>query len=513
MRCTSMIAQAAGVGLLLLSPAAMAQKSADTVRIGFSDPLSTVDSDFDPKPESSFVGKAVLDSLVYYSAEKGDFVPLLAESWKRIDDTTIEFKLRKDVKWHDGAPLTADDVVYTLNWIADPKTKFRFKDQVSFITGGEKVDQYTIRARSNAKSAIDLVRYAISVRIRPQHIMTKFDDPSDFGRKNPVGTGMFRATQVNANTGIVLEKNADFPQGGPGGIAAHVGKIHVLPIPDSQTQTAQLLTGGLDVALDLPKDQAEQLAKDARFTSTATQALVFFYINFDSAGRSKLKVFTDQRVRKAVSMAIDRDALVHGVISGGSEVRKVDALCFRVQQGCDFTTKPPAYDPAAAKKLLAEAGYPNGFDLVLSSLEGAHEVSEAVAGQLRAVGIRASVRRHTFGTYRKAQVEGDQEALLGRYSSGGMPDTSAITSFYFGGSPRDYTHDPILDKLDGAGEVELDPAKRKEIYRQAMDRVNEMDYVLPIATNPAVFVHTRDIVIKKGSLNNFGIEASDISWR
>src|SRR5690242_13296664 len=131
MRRTSIAIAAAGAALLLV-PSVHAQKSAYTVRIGFNDPVSTVDTAVDHKPESNFVGKAIFDSLIYYSAEKARFQPFLAESWKRIDDTTIEFKLRTDVKWHDGKPFTADDVVYTLNWISDPKTKFRFKDQVSF---------------------------------------------------------------------------------------------------------------------------------------------------------------------------------------------------------------------------------------------------------------------------------------------------------------------------------------------------------------------------------------------
>jgi len=503
----------AAVCLLLLTHPALAQKSADTVRIGFNDPLSTVDPDFDPKPESNFVGKAVFDSLIYYSADDAAFKPFLADSWTRIDDTTIEFKLHKNVKWHDGETFDADDVVFTFNWIADPKTKYRFKDQVSFIKGAEKIDPYTVRVKTRMKTAIDLVRYAVSVRIRPQHAMSKFDDPADFGRKGPVGTGMFKPVSISSNSGIVLEKNTAFAHGGPAGIAPHIGRIHVLPIPDAQTQTAQLLTGNLDIALDLPKDQAEQLAKDPRFALTATQSLVFFYLNMDSAGRTKLKAFKDQRVRKAVSMAVDRDSLVKNLIPGGDQVRTIEALCFPVQQGCTWSTKPVAYDPAGAKKLLAEAGYPDGFDLELGALEGAHEVGEAIAGQLRAIGIRTSLRRHTFGTYRKAQADNELQAFVGRYSSGGLPDTSAILEFFVGRTPRDYIHDDILDKLADEGAVEFDVEKRKKIYGQAMDRFNQMNYVLPIATNPAVFVHTRDIRIKTGSLNNFGIEASDISWK
>jgi peptide/nickel transport system substrate-binding protein len=420
--------------------------------------------------------------------------------------------LRDDAKWHDGEPF-ADDVVFTVNHVLDKKVKYRFKRNTMFIKNAEKLGKYKVRLTAKKATPVDLARYALSLRIRPQHAQSKFKNWQNLGRKNPVGTGPYKVASLDANRGIVLERNEDFRHGKEAGLVAKVKRIHAIPIPDVQTQVAQLLVGGIDLIKAVPKDQAEELDKDARFTMSATQSLVYFYLAFDAAGRTKNKTFNDQRVRKALMMAVDRESLVKNVIAGGSEVRTIDATCFKVQQGCDWSSKPVGYDPVAAKKLLAEAGYPNGLDFTLSSFSGAHEVSEAVAGQWRKIGVRAKLFRMTFGSYRKRQRDNKQVALLGRYSSGGVPDASALSGFYFGDTARDYYHDEVLNKLNKAGMSTMDVNKRKAIYRQAMDRMNDQHLIFPIATNPAVFVHVSGLNMKKGSLSNYGIEPTDLSWK
>ena len=498
--------------LMAVAPA-WAQKSKDTVRIAFKESINTVDSSVDPKPETSLTNKGVFDGLIYYNADRAKYTPKLAQSWKRISPTTVEFKLNPNVKWHDGEPFDADDVVYTVNHVLNPKTKFRFKRNTLFIRNAEKIDKHTVRITAKKPTPTDLARYAISLQIRPQHAQSKFKKWSDFGRKNPVGTGMYKVVTLDTNKGVLLERNADFKHGKAAGVAANIKWIHAIPIPDDQTQFAQLLTGGVDIVKTSLKDQSEQLATNPKFTLTATQSMVYFYLAFDAAGRTQTKYFTDKRVRRALMMAVDREALAKSVIAGGDEVKLIDAPCFRVQQGCDFSNKPPPFDPAAAKRLLAEAGYPNGFEFELGSFAGAHEVSEAVAGMLRKIGVKTKLLRMTFVSYRKRQRLNKQVALLGRFSSGGLPDASALLNFYFGRSPRDYYHDDVLDKLRLQGNTEMDVNKRKAIYRQAMNRLNSESIILPIATNPAVFVHTNDIKIKKGSLHNYGIEVSHISWK
>jgi peptide/nickel transport system substrate-binding protein len=504
---------AVAASALLAAAPAFAQKSKDTVRIAFVESINSADMDVDPKPETSFTGRSVFDGLIYYSVDAAGFKPLLAKSWKRVSPTSVEFVLRDDIKWHDGEPFDADDVIFSVNHVLDKNVKYRFKRNTMFIKNAEKLGKYKVRLTAKKANPVDLARYAISLRIRPQHAQSKFANWQDFGRKNPVGTGAYKVASLDKDKGIVLERNDNFGHGKEAGLVAKVKRIHAIPIPDVQTQVAQMLTGGVDLIKAVPKDQAEEMDKDKRFTMSATQSLVYFYLAFDAAGRTKNKLFTDKRVRKALMMAVDRESLVKNVIAGGSEVRTIDAPCFKVQQGCDWSTKPVGYDPAGANRLLAEAGDPNGLEFELSSFSGAHDVSEAVAGQWRKIGVRAKIFRMTFGSYRKRQRDNKQLALVGRYSSGGVPDADALTRFYFGGTARDYYHDDVLNKLTKAGVSTMDVAKRKVIYRQAMDRMNTENLIFPIATNPAVFVHVSEINMKKGSLSNYGIEPTDINWR
>jgi peptide/nickel transport system substrate-binding protein len=178
---------------------------------------------------------------------------------------------------------------------------------------------------------------------------------------------------------------------------------------------------------------------------------------------------------------------------------------------CSITVKPPAYDPAGAKKLLAEAGFADGFDLELNAHQPMKEVAEAMAGQLRVVGIRASVRPLPIALYSRLRGEGKFTAFLGSRPTNGQPDVSDIYEFYFTGN-RDYWNDPIIQQAKKAGLVEFDDEKRVAIYEKGMDRVNEMNYILPIAELPMVWVHAKDVRIEENRLSSFGSRLGDFFW-
>ena len=116
----------AAIALAAFSPA-NAQKAKDTLRIAVAQPISIIDAIFDPQPQTNLMDRVIFDTLVFFDSDKREVVSGLAESWKRIDDKTIEFYLRKDVKFHNGQEFDADDVVYTVNFVIDPNVRFRFK--------------------------------------------------------------------------------------------------------------------------------------------------------------------------------------------------------------------------------------------------------------------------------------------------------------------------------------------------------------------------------------------------
>jgi peptide/nickel transport system substrate-binding protein len=492
---------------------AYAQKQQDTVRLAFIDPIATVLTYDDPKPETAFTTAAIFDGLLCYEPRTGAFAPLLAESWAWVDDRTLDLQLRTDVKFHDGSPFDADDAVYTLNWLVDPATRLRFADNYRWIERATKTGTHSLRIRTTHPSPVALLRLAVGTPILPSDRHAAHVSSTEFGRKTPIGTGPYRADSVSADRGIVLVRNEHFRHGSRCKPAGRVSRIRVLPIPDVQTQIAQLMTGGLDVTKIAQKDQADSLATQPRFRMTANFAMTYHYLAIDAINRSGNAALADIRVRQAIAQGIDRELVAKHVIPGGDAVMAVDALCVRIHRACDFASRPPRYDREAAKRLLADAGFAKGLDVEMTATPGAYALAEALAGELRKIGIRAKVDRVTFIAYREKQRLGKIQLLVGQWSSGGFPDASSPVEFFFGENSRDYWRDAAIEAMLKEALHLTDESRRKAVYRGIFDRVNEHVYILPIASKPDVFVHAKDLAMDTGSLNAFGADANGIGWK
>ena len=496
---------------VICSDPAVAQKSKDTLRVGLLDPLRVVDSIYDPKQETSFVVGSVYDQTIRYDDRAGEFKPLLAKSFKRIGDTVIEMELRDDVVWHDGQKFDADDVVYLYNWVLDPKTKLRNKNNYDWLTSVEKLGPYKIRYTAKSINTLDLWQIS-NADIYPEHIHAKLENKETFGQ-NPVGTGPYRVTEFDRNKGVTLEKWSGFKHGGDWHGPSNVGRFQTVTIPDAQTQVAQLTVGGVDLIQGLEKDQVDDLLKNKNLAVTSNQNLLVVYLLLDAKGRSGLQALTNQKVRRAIHMAIDRKSLAKALIAGTDGSGTHDFMCDPRMFGCQGTQKVAAYDPAGAKKLLAEAGYANGFEMTITATPRVRSVAEAVSGYLHAIGIKASVQGVPSVTYRKMQEEGKLNALIHTFSFLGMADVAIMMSFYYEDSPRDMAGDTVMFQLKADGENTLDPEKRKAIYRQALDRINEQAYNMVISAYPAVFVHSKDVQVRTGSMSPYGAILEDLSWK
>jgi peptide/nickel transport system substrate-binding protein len=495
---------------LVASPA-FAQKSKNTLRIGFYDPISIVDATYDPKPETGFLSRAVYDNLLAYDRKTGEFKPSLAKSWKRIGAKTIEFKLRDDVKFHNGSEFDADDVVYTINWMADPKVKFRIKTRYLWIKNAEKIDKYTVHVHTKRPSASALARFAISTPIYPSDVHGALKVKSTFGKKG-IGTGPYMVESVDPNKGVILIVNPNYKHGGPWRPAGTIKRIHAVPMPDVQTQTAQLLTGGLDAMYRVPKDQLDALRSNPNLAVTVQKGQLFYYMAMDSIGKSGNKALSDKRVRKALMMAVNRNGIRKSLIPGGTEQKQMNAMCQAWQLGCGFSSAPPTYDPAAAKKLLAEAGYPKGFDVEITTTLP-RVIASAIAGDLRKVGVKAKVDKLTFGAYRKKQRQGKIQILVNQWASGGIPDVQSTATFFHGKGARNYYGDKIISQTIPKAEAAFVDAERRKIYTTLFDRNNSEAYMMPITPNPPSFLHTKDLVIKGGEIETFGASPIGMAWR
>lgn len=505
------IAIAASI-LALAGSAAQAQRAKDLLRIAYTDPISTSDPYIDPQPETTLTSDAVYSKLFIYSPTERQIRPGLAVSWTQVDPVTLDINLRTGVKFHDGVEFTADDVVYTFNYLTDPKSNLRFGANWRWIKSVEKTGAHSVRLVAHEPTPFALSRLATGTPIFPAHLHAKFEARGEFGRRSAVGTGPYRVEFIDSTKGVMLVRNDDYVSPGPWSPKASIGRIHILPIPEVQTQAAQLMTGGLELILSAPRDQTEQLAAMPNIAKTSIENTVYYYLNLDALGRSGVEPLKNRDVRRALFMAIDRKALASSLIAGGEQVKLIYAPCTEIQFGCVVSNAPPAYNPKAARELLAKAGYPGGFAVEITSIFGAHELAEAIAGQLRGVGVRATVNRATMAAYRDRQTTGRLPMLVAHYSSGGLPDVSSVLEFYIGAKARDNWGDAEMAQLMRDGAAEMDPSKREEIYRRAFNRMNEMAFVLPISTHPAVLIHSRDVAMPNISSLFSGVEYNNIKW-
>ncbi|MDH7795970.1 MULTISPECIES: ABC transporter substrate-binding protein [unclassified Beijerinckia] len=500
--------------VFLVAAPAEAQKAQDTLRVAYKVPISTTDIYYDPQPEMALTSAAVFDMLVAFDAKTKTLRPSLAESWKQVTPTVIEMKLREGIKFHDGSPFTADDVVYTLTYITDPKSNLRSTALWSFIEKVEKIDDHNVRITTKSPTPYALARLAAATPIFPKAVHSRLENKADFGRRTPIGTGPYKVVSVDASSGIKLVRNDDYKPAGSWNARARIKNVHLLPMPDPQTQIAQLLTGGIDIILESPKDQSEQLTTMPNITSTAVGNTVYTYMLFDAAGRSGVEPLTKPEVRRALAMAVDRPLLAKAIMAGGDMVKVVDAPCSPAAQvGCVATPIKFKHDPKAARDLLAKAGYPNGFDVQITTLTGAEKLGEAIAGQLRAIGVRASMDHTTFVAFRTKQTAGKFQILVAHYSSGGTSDVNSVLQTYLENESRDYWRDKELAKLATASAIEMDPKQRDDLLRQTFDMMNDKTLLLPLTTFPAVLVHTTDLVLPQVSTIFTGPEFNNIAWK
>jgi peptide/nickel transport system substrate-binding protein len=497
---------AAATVLFSAIPDAAAQKSKDTLRVAATEPFKFVDGYYFPTPEGRFVTDEVYDSLIGYDVRKRAFTPALAKSWKRIDDTTLEFELRDDVKFHNGNTFGPDDVVYIANWLLDPNTKLPFPSRFRFLKSVEKTGPNTVRFTSKQIYALDLAFISLNMWILDSSIHKTLEDKQLYGRRSPVGTGSMKLQSFSADGNVVIERNDAYNIGEKQSIKT----LRMMPIPEAQTQIAQLLTDGVDVIRAPQPDQLKELMANPKFKTLATPELTMASFTLDSINRSgEAEFLKDARVRRAVAMAIDRKGLVKEFMVQGATAD--DGLCFRQQIGCDYTVNAPAYDPEGAKKLLAEAGWKDGFPLKIFTRPPMTDVTIAVAGMLRQVGIKAEVADMPLSVYRKMRDEGKVVARIGESPYGDVPDAGTILDRWFGVELRDYWRDQDINKWMAITESTHDTQKRTDAFRNIFNKINEQSYIIPITSVPISWVFQNSIVAREDR-PTIGLTMRDFSW-
>jgi len=478
------------LSMALLASPAFAGKKNDTLTIAWDQPLDIADAYFNTSREGILAARMIWDQLIERRSRHLQYRAGLATAWRWVDELTIEFDLRQGVTFHNGQPFDADDVVYTFNFVVDPANKVLNMTNVGWMKSTEKIDQYKVRIHLKAPFPAALEYVAGPMPIYPHKYYAEAG-PQGMARK-PVGTGPYAVESLEPGKSIVFVKNTKYWEGSAKG-KPRIGKVVERFIPEKTTQIASLLSGDLDLMWYVPPDQVDSIKTVPGLTVSAGETMRVGYIYFDAAGRSGDSPLKDARVRRAIAHAIDRSQFTKTFF--GTEARVLAAPCFPTQFGCYQDAAKYEYSPEKAKALLAEAGYPNGFDTELYAFRVRQWV-DALAGYMRAAGVRAKINVLQYPAFRDKNHAGVTPVSFGDWGSYSINDASAILGNFFRGSADDFSGDKELAKWVEEGDTSADKDKRLAAYKQAITRIMDQMYMLPMNSYSIYYAYTSDLDFK-----------------
>ena len=418
----------------------------------------------------------LFDCLVGIEGEEFKPVGLLAEKWETINPTTWRFHLRKGVKFHNGKALDAEDVKYSFEQYADPKNRrsvfARGIARVEIRNPGT-VDLITTEPLSAL--LFNLTR----LQILPRDTREKAGVPA-FALQ-PVGTGPYRFVEWKRDQQLVLEANPTYWRG-----PVNPKRLVFRAIRDAGTRAAELRSGGVDIVAAPPVPQLETLdSGDTQVVPVKGGRIIIYPFNVSTPP------FDNRKVREAANLAVNKDAIVRNVLGNRGIV--MAGPFTPAWLGYDASVKPFPYDPARAKQLLAEAGYPQGLDTTWSISSGVFlkdtEIGEAVAGQLRQVGIRVKLVPTERAKIQKDAQENTFQGLTS-VAWGTQFEPDVMLNWVM---MRAHMTTPRLQELVLQGRAEIDLEKRRKTYQELYRVAHDEAMWLFVHAQDELWAKRRDV--------------------
>ncbi len=464
-----------------------------TLVVGIVSPVLSLDpADYRDRVTETVL-RNMFDGLVTRTT-KNDVVLEIAEDVKQIDEKTWEFKIKKGIKFHNGEDLTAEDVKFTFDRIIkekgieypEPHTAAR-KGLIAPLQEVEIVDDYTVRFHFKGPWP-PMLQLLVHQQIVPKDY---FEEVGTKGFiEHPIGAGPFKFVEGKLDDQIVMERFEDYyggaedlPPVGPAFLDRVIWKV----IPEASTRVAALLAGEVDIIQRVPPHMVPQLLANpnVQVKTCAGTRPHFMEMNVN------MPPFDDVRVRRAMNYAIDVQTIIDKVLMGYGEVLPGPLSPYNKMVDPDL--KPYGYDPDKALELLAEAGWKDTdgdgildkdgkpFSFVIDIDASYKEIAEAIAGQLRNIGIDASVRVWDWPTLKPLLKAGERQATIGSWGDSAFDPVgymeakwhSYVEGTGYGRGNYSQYSNPRVDELIEKGETEGDPEKRKEIYKEAQRIIYE----------------------------------------
>jgi peptide/nickel transport system substrate-binding protein len=478
------------LGLLLLAtavaaaPAGPAAGAGKTVVVGITADAVVIDPPQVLSATDRKYAMNMFDGLVEQELGGFKIVPSLAERWEVArDGLSYTFHLRKGVTFHDGTPFDAEAAAFSLDRVinpANPYNKFgRFiyaTTRLGQIKSVEALDKYVLRINLKAPFAPLLDYLANDGHIVSPAAIKKHE--KDIGA-NPVGTGPFKFVAWERGKRLVMERNPSYWKGAP-----KIEQLILVPMPEAQSRLIALRTGQVDFIEGVPPDNLADLKRDANLTVAEGLSPQVWYVVLNT---KRAKPLGDVRVRRALNHAVNKEAIVKDVLKGTGTVA-VGPLSPLLAPYAVTAREVTVYEygPDKAKKLLADAGYPGGFDVTLSVPESGTGMQSPVAmatviqANLAAVGVRVKLQNYEWGAYQKIRREGDFDMAAFSWTVGiGNPDIILYAKFHSTEQAsaqhpsynNSYFADPEVDRALEQARLELDEGKRVAIYKQILKKI------------------------------------------
>lgn len=417
-------------------------------------------SSLDPRRGTSTTTASILAdmySTLLKTTADGEIVCDAAKSYERVDDVTWHFTLRDDIYFTNGDQLTSQDVFYTFDSLRKNEGNYSLAGDFSFISCDVIGDfEFNLVTDAPFNSLPLRLNY---VKIVPSKYVQEVGD--DKFAEAPIGSGPYKFVSWEKDKKVVLEKNPDYY-----GEVPQVDQLVYTVIPEAADRVAALRAGEVDIIASIPTTQADYLNGVDGITVVSKPAARVVWLQFNLVGDEN--PMKDIRVRQALNYAVDRDTIVAGVMDGYAT--KVACISTPQYEDYDPDVKGYEYDPEKAKQLLAEAGYPDGFEVECSFTPGvmnASDVVQAVSAQLAEVGVTMTPVQTDSNTQRTQISSGTVapiflESLGGPYSDMDMMATIAFTE---GARYCTWSNQEFMD-LAARARSEVDATKRAELYSQ-----------------------------------------------
>lgn len=428
------------------------------------------------------IGSNVFDGLVL-RGEDLELQPGLATGWEFLDDETrIRFSLREGVVFHNGEPFNAEAVKYTFDRLLGEEGE-KGPQRSNYTSIGEVVvvDEYTvdfIMERPDPVLITKLAGYGAMI-VPPMYIQEVGEDAFDM---KPVGTGPFSVVEYTPTVGVTLEKFDNYWNG-----EAQVDGVNIRFISEDATRMAELLSGGVDIALNIPTPSVETIQNDDDVDLVAVDGPTVVLTRFNTASG----ITADPRVRRAISMAVDSNTIVEALLGGLAS--PISSAQGAKSFGNDPALEAYPFDPEAAKALLAEAGVEPGSEITLdmpNNDETFREVAQVISAYLGQVGLNVAIRTHERGVYFNDIIENGKTGEIFYYGWGGWTfdfDNTAYLLYHSGERYNPYVEDAKLDELLDAQRLTYDREVREKALQEVARYAHEQALDLPLYNTATIY--------------------------